>query len=69
MIISLPREANWLPGRTILEYLGRIDVITNTKATTGPLSNGKPITQASDHLNLDTKGNFDCLLGVFVLRS
>ena len=53
-------------GGSILEYLGGIHVIAKTKATTRPLSNGKLITRASDHLNLDTEGEriVDRFLGV-----
>jgi len=50
-VIVSSREASWLPRggvrRTILEYLGRVHVITKTKATTGLLSNGELITPTS----------------------
>jgi len=51
-------------GRTLLENLGGVHVVTETKTTTGLLGNGKLVT--GNHLDLDTEGHgvVNGLLGV-----
>lgn len=55
-------------GRSVLQHLGGVHVVTETETTTGFLCNSELVT--SNHLDLDTEGEgiVDSLLGIFTGR-